>query len=64
MRLNPASLSFLPKLISVTPCVERLISRISLTRVRIITPFVPINMISSSWLTNVAATTLPFRAEV
>src|SRR3990167_7995046 len=64
MRLKPASFSPFSTFISVTPCVVRPISRISLTRVRINTPLVPISMISSSTLTSVAATTLPLRAEV
>ena len=48
MRSRPASFSPSPRLISVTPCVERPISRIYVTRVRISTPPVEISMISSS----------------
>ncbi len=49
---------------SVTPCVERPISRISATRVRISTPPEVISMISSSVEASVAATTLPLLSEV
>src|SRR5574340_883707 len=61
---TPISFSPLSRLISVTPCVARLMARISLTRVRISTPPVVISMISSSSFTSVAATTLPLRSLV
>ena len=47
---------------SVTPCVERLISRIDFTLVRISTPPVEISITSSSGRTSAAATTVPFLA--
>ena len=64
MVCNPDSFSPASRLISVTPWVERPISRISFTRVRISTPPDVISMISSSGDTSVAATTLPLRSEV
>src|SRR2546426_6531681 len=60
-RSSPASFSPSPRLISVTPCVERPISRIAFTGVRINTPPVEINMTSSSGRTSAAATTCPLR---
>ena len=59
---RPESFSPSSRLMSVTPCVERPISRISFTRVRISTPPEVISMISSSARTSVAATTLPLRS--
>ena len=46
----------------MTPCVERLISRIDFTCVRISTPPVEISITSSSGRTSAAATTVPLRA--
>ena len=48
--------------INVTPCVARPMPRISATRVRISTPPVVMNMISSSSPTSLAPTTIPLRS--
>ena len=63
-RCSPDSRVPSPTLIRVTPWVARPISRISATRVRIITPPVVISMISSLTSTKVAATTRPLRSDV
>ena len=62
IRCRPLSFDPSSSPISVTPCVARPSSRISLTRVRTSTPLSVISMISSSACTSVAATTLPLRS--
>ena len=47
----------------MTPCVDRPISRIDFTLVRISTPPVEISITSSSFDTSAAATTLPLRSD-
>src|SRR5690606_27799138 len=61
---RPASREPSSRLIRVTPCVARLISRICSTLVRISTPASEISMTSSSAFTSAAPTTLPLRSEV
>src|SRR5215470_3356397 len=61
-RSSPASFSPSPRLIKVTPCVERPISRIEETSVRISTPPVEISITSSLDRTRAAATTWPLRS--
>src|SRR5882672_1027328 len=63
-RSTPASLVPSSRSIRRTPCVERPISRICLTLVRMSTPPVEMSMISSSSPTSTAPTTLPLRAVV
>src|SRR5882672_129098 len=63
-RSTPASLVPSSRSMRRTPCVERPISRICATLVRISTPPVEISMISSSSPTSTAPTTLPLRAVV
>src|SRR5581483_8522573 len=62
-RSRPASFSPSPRLMSVTPCVERPISRIAFTGVRISTPRLEISITSSSGRTSAAATTWPLRSD-
>src|SRR5438128_4147699 len=64
MRSRPASFSPASSEISVTPCVERPISRSCATLVRISTPPVEISITSSLSSTSTAPTTWPFRSEV
>src|SRR3954471_4028158 len=64
MRSSPASFSPSPIAIRVTPCVERPISRICATLVRISTPPVEISITSSLSSASTAPTTLPLRSEV
>src|SRR5438105_2327189 len=64
MRSMPASFSPSESAISVTPCVERPISRICATLVRINTPPVEMSITSSLSSTSTAPTTLPLRSEV
>ena len=63
-RCRPLSFEPSSTAIKVTPWVARPISRTSATRVRTNTPPVVMSIISSSGLTNTAATTLPLRSEV
>src|SRR5437773_1684227 len=64
MRSRPASFSPASSEISVTPCVERPISRSCATLVRINTPPVEISITSSLSSTSTAPTTAPLRSEV
>ena len=64
MVCRPESFSPSSRLMRITPWVERPISRISFTRVRMSTPPDVMSMISSSSEASVAATTLPLRSEV
>ncbi len=62
MRSTPASFSPSPRAISVTPWVERPISRICVTAVRIRTPPVEISITSSLSSTSTAPTRAPLRS--
>jgi hypothetical protein len=63
MRSMPASFSPSPSAISVTPCVERPISRICATAVRISTPPVEMSITSSLSSTSTAPMSGPLRSE-